>query len=232
VAVVLGVLGLCGLALVAVLIAAVTFLGTTSEPTFVSVGSGPITPVGPGSSPDDRPSARMVHALDAALGAGDWSLHAEEAFPLPHPGPCAPDGWLTGAIDHHQGTFGRRSTHKPYALVVSVVVYESSRLAADEAERAHREEHQRCAALRHQEDFGTTPVVTALADDPAAPGAAYEVAETAGGPAGYDVTVVVGVVRAHLAVCVCADADVEAQRELARDVAATLAVEQGLPVPG
>jgi hypothetical protein len=259
---VVGGFAVAGIAVVGILVTAVTFLGTTAEPEarFTPVGSslpddgdddgGGFTPVG-GDDEADDPAGGDDEATPIPPGAdpvvtgsmaaseqvvadltGDWILNGvdEPAVDESQDGACVAEGWLSGATDRFRTYFDRPGGPVTDALTLSVTAYADEEAARAELDRARSQAYQDCELLQYPELVGAT--ITALPDDPQAPGVAYEITEPDGPRTEYDITIVVGAVRAHLDFCGCADLGLDGQQAVARQVAAAVATAQGLPAPG
>ncbi|HMJ76923.1 MAG TPA: hypothetical protein VK507_13180 [Iamia sp.] len=246
----LGTLGVLGVAFVGLLIGAVTFLGQSSEQKFERIDLPASTYEEDSADPyddeptphvDEEPPAAPTEAVQAilaeALAADDWFVTSEVIIRPEEPltaSDCAPEGWLTGALDRSIGMFGVPDASVDDPLTITLVNYETEADAADELERARSPEYQDCEVSQRQQvrHLGDAQVEV-LPEDPAAPGVAIAMTET-GGEAltEYDVILVVGRMRAQIDVCSCAELDLEYLRYLSGTVAALLADEQGLPVPG
>jgi hypothetical protein len=237
----LAVLGVAG---IAVLVGAVTFLGQTPETGSGRTGlaassddDGPTTTAAGTEAADALPVEDVAGALAEELSTGDWTPTGTETVGLTDgvgvPGSCAPDGWLTGAVGRVRTFYGRPSNGSTGALTLSLTAYADDASAAAELERARSQAMGDCEVVQHRDEFpsATSVTVAALPDDPAAPGVSYQVTD-AEGRLEYDFTVIVGRVRAHLDFCGCADLGLDGQRAVARQVAAILAGEQGLAVSG
>jgi len=250
VALVLGIVGLVGVAGLG-LLGAVTFLGTTpegSEDRVTPVSTVPPTTSGTedgaGVPPwgsettttvphDLTDSEATVTAAGRAL-ADEWVANELEDPSADPPGACLVDGWLSEDTDGFRGTFGRLANGSTFlpALTVSVTTYTSAEAAQAELERARSPRYQEeCEAKEVETEGMTTAAVVTLPPDPQAPGVAYEL-QVPGVVTKNTFTVVVGARRAHLSFCPCADLDLDEERAVARQVAAVMAEEQGLPVPG
>ena len=250
---VVGGLAVAGVAVVGILVTAVTFLGTTAEPEarFTPVGSSlpddgeddAFTPVGEDDEALDAPSApamtetmRTVDLVFDALSDA-WIPTGGEELPveIDDPDACAPDGWLSRATDRYRTYWDRPGGPVTDALTLSLTAYADEAAAAEDLARARTPEYQACEVEQARVEFAgaTDASLQALPDDPRAPGVTYQVDVTGiERPTEYDFTVVVGHLRAHLDFCGCVDMDLEAQRQVARDVALALADAQGLPAPG
>lgn len=254
-AIVLAVLGVGFVAFVGLLIGAVTFLGTSSEPEFTSVGSSipdddegdgfvqvPLDPVpsedDPSEEPPADPSAEALGLVADVLSDDDWILEDEALMSPEAPvaaAPCAPQGWQTGARDRAIGTFRLPDGEIEAPLTVVLVSYQTEDTAAADLERARSTAYQDCEVWQRQQldRLDAEHEVTVLPEDPTAPGVAIAMTETGGeARTEYDHIIVVGRMRAQLDVCDCADFDVPYLRRVAADVAAAMAEVQGLPVPG
>lgn len=251
-----------GLAVVAVgvvglLFVAVTFLGTTAEPQFQRVemderdGDDSSPPVRRAPAPppptateapepeepdedgevDLRGPGGIADALtESVLEDPDFSVRRAERPPLGERDGCAVDGWMDGATERHRVTFTRTAIASPEVLVVSITRYGDAAAAQADLMRAQGPQALGCAA----DVPGAEPAtVVARPVDPQMPGVTLQVDPAGEGqPTEYEFTVVVGTVRVHVDFCGCVDLGLEGQQGIARRVAAALAEEQGLPVPG
>ncbi len=213
---VVGFVGFVGL-----LIGAVTFLGTSSEQRFTPVETVPVT----------EPSEAQL-ALDSIgdelIELGWRTTDPRLAFAAG--ASCAPDGWHEEAVEEVHAGFGTERT----VVVVTVTRYESVEAAQADVDRSLSQEYRDCEEAQRREDTGrdVQAEVTALPDDPQAPGTGYVVEEVAADPqAGYDFNVRVETLVAHVEVCWCAGLDRERARDHARAAAVRLAREQGMLPP-
>jgi hypothetical protein len=253
--VVFGVLGLGFVAFVGLLVASVTFLGRSAEPTFTRVDTVPLDDPyddpyddpseDPYEDPDDEPfddpasaapAAEVVAVVADQLGADSWFLVHEVQMPADEPPTvedCAADGWLTGHLDRAIGMFDDRGGSVPAPVTITVTHYETEADAEADLERARSTEHQACEVEQRQRigRLDEAPEVVELPEVATAPGVA--IAMTDGeGRTEYDQTIVVGRMRAQLDVCDCASFDEPYLEWVAADVAAAMADQQGLPAPG
>ncbi|HMJ76924.1 MAG TPA: hypothetical protein VK507_13185 [Iamia sp.] len=266
----LGGLAVAGVALVGLLIGAVTFLGTSSEQSVTPIDTGPATtdgsdPAGtttPATAPDTGPPAGPDTTLPPAtatepvpaapsvaqatadyaavrlIAGGEWVVTSGEALPTSYEadGFCVPEGWLTGVTDRFRSSYGRPASNSTEALTLSITAYASPEAAQAELERARSDIYRGCEAQERvvETAVGATQAsVTALPDDPLAPGVAYQIDLIAADPlTEFEFTLVVGAQRAHLDFCGCADLGLDGQRAAARVVAAAMAEAQGLPPLG
>ena len=180
----------------------------------------------------------MLGVVAEDLAPDDWFLVNEVIIPAGDP--------LSGVRVRARGVAdGRprrggsaRSAQQPRAgdpLTITLLTYETEADAADELERARSTTYQDCEVEQRRVARGLGAArVEVLPEDPAAPGVAIAMTETEGeGRTEYDVFLVVGRMRAH-------DRRVLLRRARSarpavgrgRQVAAALAEEQGLPVPG
>lgn len=256
---VVGGVALAGVAVVGILAGAVILLGTTAEPEarFTPVGSslpddgdGAFTPIEDDPSFDDEPpyeeedpladpTAVVLDTVADDLSADDWFPTSEYHMGAEEPvasAQCAPEGWQTGALDRAIGTFGLPDGAGPGdPLTIVLVAYETDADARADLERARSTAYQACEVEQRQQihRLEPDPEVTVLPEDPTAPGVAISMTETVGeGRTEYDHIIVVGRLRAQLDVCDCAGFDLQYLRWVAADVAAAMAEQQGLPVPG
>ncbi len=244
---------------IAVLLGAVTFLGTKAETRFEPVGvaagsGGGLTQIPTDDDPSlDRPAptdasppaltlseqAALLSADALAPNGADWVVTGvEDVAPTAGlgSGACMPEGWLTGATDRFRAYIGRPATGNPRALTLSFTTYESDGAALDELGRVGGEPYRACEVEERLGEVtgpATDATVVALAPDPAAPGVIYQIDLVGGDPlTEYEFTVFVGRMRAHVDFCGCADLTLDEQTAVARQVAASLAEVQGLPAPG
>jgi hypothetical protein len=251
---VLGGFAVVGIAVVGVLITAVTFLGTSSEPqltpvgsslpddgdrTFVPVGEEISPPEGSGDTLPAQPpvtaSEEVAAAVASVLTTDDWEVTGAGAVAVGDlEGACAPEGWMTDAVDRFRTSYGRPSNGSTAALTLSLTSYTATDTAGADRVRAGSQEYQDCEVTQHLAEFpdATGATVTRLPEDRQAPGVAYQIDEI--GPVArteYDLTVVVGVMRAHLDFCGCSDLGLDGQLAVARQVAAAMAEVQDMRPP-
>jgi len=189
----------------------------------------------------EAPSVAQATADYAAvrlIAGGEWVVTSGEALPTYYEadGFCVPQGWLTGVTDRFRTTYGRPASSSTEALTLSITAYASPEDAQAELERARSDMYRGCEAQERVSETAvgaTQASVTALADDPLAPGVAYQIDLIAADPVTeFEFTLVVGSQRAHLDFCGCADLGLEGQQAAARVVAAAMAEAQGLPPLG
>lgn len=181
-----------------------------------------------------EPDPSAVSAKEAglesarALTGSEWTLLESRAVEIDErAGSCYVEGWRTGAVDRHLVVLGEVGALATDQIYIELAEYETEALMAADIERSRSEEYGDC-------ESGGDPPAELLPDDPAAPGAGWEV------PASPPFSLVpehsynigVGVVRAKVTFCGCSRLRLDDRRQIFRAVAAALAEAQALPPPG
>jgi hypothetical protein len=188
----------------------------------------PIGPVG-----HDPVAVNTAATLDRTLAETDWhrSSAAPDGTGVVIDG-CWPAGWGTGATSRYRLTYqhilvGQDSDGEVF---VTIVNYDSAADAARDLRRAESETWRACDAHDIEADEGTDDVsVTRLPADASAPGVGYRELVDRGEEDTFEV--VVGHERGSVGFCGCTQLETQGKQQVAAQVAAVLATEQGLPIP-